>query len=122
MDLTLRLIVASVLFATALRSTAGTDQPVTARWNPRTTDWVRNPDPVVGDWGFDRPGYPLGLYVHGVTVKDGEPVGNPVIYDNEVYDDVFDDELAMVKAFSLGLLLDPNVYRHRAAPLRSAVQ
>ena len=36
---------------------------------PRTTDWGQNPSPVVGDWGFDRPGYPQGLYIHGVTVR-----------------------------------------------------
>lgn len=72
-----------------------------ARWNPRTTDWAKAERPVIGDWGFDRPGFPAGLYVHGVTVKNGEKVTNPVIYDNDVYDDVFDDELAFVMA-SLG--------------------
>lgn len=69
-----------------------------AHWRPRTTDWSRNSNPIVGDWGFDRPGYPPGLYLHGVTVKDGEAVTNPVIYDNDVYDDVFDDELAFAMA------------------------
>ncbi len=73
----------------------------TARWNPRTNDWSRNPEPTLGDWGFDRPGYPPGLYIHGVTVPDGEAVTNPVIYDNDVYDDVFDDEWAYAMA-SLG--------------------
>ena len=73
----------------------------TARWNPRTTDWGRNPQPTLGDWGFDRPGYPPGLYIHGVTVQQGEAVTNPVIYDNDVYDDVFDDEWAYAMA-SLG--------------------
>lgn len=29
-----------------------------ARWNAETTDWSLNPHPVIGDWGFDRPGYP----------------------------------------------------------------
>ncbi len=73
----------------------------TARWNPRTTDWTEKPDPVVGDWGFDRPGYPPGLYIEGITVKAGEKVSNPVIYDNDVFDDVFDDEWAFAMA-SLG--------------------
>jgi hypothetical protein len=42
-----------------------------------------------------------GLYIHGITVKVGEPILNPVIYDNDVYDDVFDDEWAYAMA-SLG--------------------
>ena len=63
-----------------------------ARWNAETKDWSKNPHPVVGDWGFDRPGYPKGLYIHGITVKEGKRVKNPVIYDNDVYDDVFEDE------------------------------
>ena len=69
-----------------------------ARWNPQTVDWKENPDPRVGDWGFGRPGYPEGLYIHGITVKAGQPVTNPLIYDNDVYDDVFDDELCFVMA------------------------
>jgi hypothetical protein len=73
----------------------------TARWNPRTTDWTQKPNPMIGDWGFDRLGYPSGLYLHGITVKAGEPVTNPVIYDNDVFDDVFDDEWAFAMA-SLG--------------------
>lgn len=72
-----------------------------ARWQPRTTNWQENEEPQIGDWGFDRPGYPRGLYVHGITVPEGSRVENPVIYDNDVFDDVFDDELAMVMA-SLG--------------------
>lgn len=63
-----------------------------ARWNAETKDWSKNPHPVIGDWGFDRPGYPKGLYIHGITVKEGKRVKNPVIYDNDVYDDVFEDE------------------------------
>lgn len=63
-----------------------------ARWNKETTDWSKNPKPQIGDWGFDRPGYPKGLYIHGVTVKEGKKVKNPVIYDNDVFDDVFEDE------------------------------
>ncbi|MBR5607572.1 MAG: hypothetical protein IKW44_04210 [Bacteroidaceae bacterium] len=47
-----------------------------ARWNAETTDWSKNPYPVVGDWGFDRPGYPKGLYIHGITVKEGKRVKN----------------------------------------------
>jgi hypothetical protein len=64
-------------------------------------DWNQNPNPVIGDWGFDRPGYPKGLYIQGVTVKEEEPVTNPLIYDNDVFDDVFDDEWVMAMA-SLG--------------------
>ena len=45
-----------------------------ARWNPETVDWSKNPHPVIGDWGFDRPGYPAGLYIHGITVKEGKKV------------------------------------------------
>ena len=45
-----------------------------ARWNKETIDWSKNPHPVVGDWGFDRPGYPKGLYIHGITVKEGQKV------------------------------------------------
>lgn len=74
-----------------------------ARWNEETTDWSRNPNPKIGDWGFDRPGYPNGLYIHGITVKDGEKVRNAVIYDNDVYDDVFEDEVMFALA-SLGLM------------------
>ncbi len=72
-----------------------------ARWNPQTTDWNKNPNPVLGDWGFNRPGYPQGLYIHGITVKEGKTVKNLVIYDNDVFDDVFDDEWMYAMA-SLG--------------------
>lgn len=72
-----------------------------ARWNAETTDWSLNPHPVIGDWGFDRPGYPERLYIHGITVKEGHKVKNPVIYDNDVYDDVFEDEWMYAMA-SLG--------------------
>jgi len=51
----------------------------TAHWMPRTTDWTKEPSPIIGDWGFDRPGYAPGLYIHGVTVKAGEKVTNPVL-------------------------------------------
>lgn len=78
-------------------------QPATtARWNPRTTDWTQKPDLGVGDWGFDRPGFPTGLYLHGITVKAGGMVSNPVIYDNDVFDDVFDDEWAFARASARG--------------------
>ena len=80
---------------------AGPPASHAAHWRDRTTDWSRNLNPVLGDWGFDRPGCPPGLYIYGVTVKDGEAVTNPVIYDNDVYDDVFDDEWAFAMA-SLG--------------------
>lgn len=72
-----------------------------ARWNAETIDWSKNQNPKVGDWGFDRPGYPKGLYIHGVTVKEGKKVKNPVIYDNDIYDDVFEDEWMYAMA-SLG--------------------
>lgn len=74
-----------------------------ARWNKETKDWSMNPHPTIGDWGFDRPGYPKGLYIHGITVKEGKRVKNPLIYDNDVYDDVFDDEWMYAMA-SLGQL------------------
>ena len=61
-----------------------------AQWNPQTTEWSQ---PLqIGDWGIDRPGFPQGLYIHGITVKEGKKVHNPVIYDNDVYDDVIDAE------------------------------
>lgn len=95
----------------AMSSLARADES-TARWNPRTTNWDANPNPAIGDWGFDRPGYPPGLYVQGVTVPDGQTMTNPVIYDNDVFDDVFDDELAMVMASEgemnlVGLIVTP---------------
>ncbi|MBR4405764.1 MAG: hypothetical protein IKT30_05240, partial [Bacteroidaceae bacterium] len=71
--------------------------------NKETKDWSMNPHPTIGDWGFDRPGYPKGLYIHGITVKEGKRVKNPLIYDNDVYDDVFDDEWMYAMA-SLGKL------------------
>lgn len=80
-----------------------------ARWNAETTDWSKNPHPVIGDWGFDRPGYPKGLYIHGITVKEGKRVKNPVIYDNDVYDDVFEDEwmyaMASLKKLKIAALI-----------------
>ena len=63
-----------------------------AGWNTETTNWSTNPNPEIGDWGFDKPGYPAGLYIHGITVPEGMPVTNPVIYDNDIFDDVLDDE------------------------------
>ncbi len=80
-----------------------------ARWNRETKDWSLNPRPVIGDWGFNRPGYPKGLYIHGVTVKEGKKVNNPVIYDNDVYDDVFEDEwmyaMASLKKMKIAALI-----------------
>ncbi len=72
-----------------------------AQWNSETTGWLKNPSPQIGDWGFNRPEYPKGLYIHGVTVKEGTLINNPVIYDNDIVDDVLDDEWAFVMA-SLG--------------------
>jgi len=79
-------------------STRARAAKTSTRWNPRPTNWNSNPHPAIGDWGFDRPGYPTGLYLQGVTVPEGVKVTNPVICDNDVLDDVFDDELAMVMA------------------------
>ena len=80
-----------------------------ARWNKETKDWSMNKRPQIGDWGFNRPGYPQGLYIHGVTVKEGKKVKNPVIYDNDVYDDVFDDEwmyaMASLKRIKIAALI-----------------
>ncbi len=103
------------LLAVVLLLAASTVTPAAesaARWNPRTTNWNVNPRTVIGDWGFDRPGYPTGLYLQGVTVPEGQKVTNPVIYDNDVLDDVFDDELAMVMASKgemnlVGLIVTP---------------
>jgi hypothetical protein len=75
--------------------------PPAAKWNAQTVNWSSSARLAVGDWGFNRPGYPTGLYIHGVTVKTGESIPNPVIYDNDVFDDVFDDEVAFALA-SLG--------------------
>lgn len=76
-----------------------------ATWRAMTSDWSENPDPVVGDWGFDRPGYPRGLYIHGVTMSEGyfpaNALPNPVIYDNDEYADILDDDVLCVMA-SLG--------------------
>lgn len=86
------------IFTTLMLATGLSMSAQTARWNPETTDWSRNPHPAIGDWGFDRPGYPKGLYIHGVTVKEGQKVRNAVIYDNDVYDDVFEDEVMFAMA------------------------
>ena len=86
------------IFTTLMLATGLSMSAQTARWNPETTDWSLNPHPTIGDWGFDRPGYPKGLYIHGVTVKEGQKVRNAVIYDNDVYDDVFEDEVMFAKA------------------------
>lgn len=73
-----------------------------ATWEKETTQWSKNPDPVVGDWGFDRPDYPPGLYIHGVTLPDrhfpARPLPNPVIYDNDEYADVLDDDVLCAMA------------------------
>jgi hypothetical protein len=65
--------------------------PAAATWHTMTADWSKNPHPVIGDWGFDRPGYPKGLYLHGVTMPEGHspanPLPNPIIYDNDEYAD-----------------------------------
>ena len=57
----------------------------TLQWNKETTNWSANPNQVIGDWGFNRPGYPDGLYIHGVNVLDIKPVTNLVIYDNDIH-------------------------------------
>lgn len=85
-----------------------------ARWNKETKDWNLNPRPKIGDWGFNRPGYPNGLYIHGVTVKEGKKVKNPVIYDNDAYADVFDDEwmyaMASLKELKIAALIVTPVF------------
>jgi hypothetical protein len=62
---------------------------------------THNPAPVLEDWGFDRPGHPRGLYLHGVTMPE-KPLPNPVIYDKDEYADVLDDVLCAMA--SLGKL------------------
>ena len=99
------------VLAAAMTFSAWSTEPP-ARWRPMTSDWNAHSNPVIGDWGFNRPGYSKGLYVHGVTVAEGQVVRNPVIYDNDVYDDVFDDELMMVMASQgemnlVGLIITP---------------
>lgn len=91
---------AAILFV-VVGSVSAQPATTTARWNPRTTNWTQNSNPAIGDWGFDRPGFPAGLYLHGITTKAGGKVSNPVIYDNDVFDDVFDDEWTFAMA-SLG--------------------
>ncbi len=93
----------SVAMTIAVVIIAFTTPGFAARWNQETTNWNNNPNPVVGDWGFNRPGYPSGLYVHGVTVPNGEIIENPVIYDNDITRDVLDDEWTFVMS-SLGEL------------------
>ena len=109
MNLPQQLLAVGLLLATPILALAA---ETGARWNLRTTNWNSNPHPGIGDWGFDRPGYPPGLYIQGVTMPEGEKVTNPVIYDNDVFDDVFDDELAMVMASKgemnlVGLIVTP---------------
>ncbi|MBQ3153362.1 MAG: hypothetical protein IJB77_07900 [Bacteroidaceae bacterium] len=98
-----RILLLSVFAAVLLTDTTA------ARWNRETKDWSLNPRPVIGDWGFNRPGYPKGLYIHGVTVKEGKKVNNPIIYDNDVYDDVFEDEwmyaMASLKKMKIAALI-----------------
>ncbi len=71
------------------------------QWNQKTDNWASNPNPVPGDWGFNRPGYNQGLYVHGVSVPPGDPVTNLVVYDNDISRDVMDDDWGFLMA-SLG--------------------
>ena len=33
-----------------------------SKWSARSTDWSENQNPTMGDWGFDRPCYPNGLF------------------------------------------------------------
>jgi hypothetical protein len=71
-------------------------------WRAMTGDWSKNPSPVIGDWGFDRPGYPKGLYLHGVTMPEGHlpanPLPNPIIYDNDEYAEILDDDVLCAMA------------------------
>ena len=66
---------------------------IPGRWNKKTTDWTKNQNPEVGDWGFSRPGFPEGLYIHGVTAPQGKRPTNPVIYDNDEVSDVVDEQV-----------------------------
>jgi len=109
MPLAVMAIASAIVYADRAEA-AGTE--VIARWQPETTDWSTKSNLVIGDWGFNRPGYPQGLYIHGITRPAGGKVTNPVIYDNDVYDDVFDDELALVMASQgemnlVGLIVTP---------------
>jgi hypothetical protein len=42
------------------------------RWRERTADWQAKTNFSLGDWGLDRPGYPAGLYLHGITRPEGQ--------------------------------------------------
>ncbi len=106
------------LWAACLLMPASTTFGATpGRWNPETTDWASNPNPEVGDWGFDRPGYDPGLYIHGITVPPGEPMTNPFIYDNDECSDVRDDEYILAKA-SVG---EANFVAFIATPVMASV-
>ena len=93
------------------------NQACALQWRDKTTNWSHNPEPVLGDWGFDRPGYPAGLYIHGVTAPTGEKVENPIIYDNDEYADVLDDDVLMALA-SLG---EVNLAGLISTPMRAVV-
>ena len=93
------------------------NQAYALQWRDKTTNWSHNPEPVLGDWGFDRPGYPPGLYVHGATAPTGRRVENPIIYDNDEYADVLDDDVLMVLA-SLGKV---NLAGLISTPMRAVV-
>jgi hypothetical protein len=84
-----------------------------------TGDWSNNVDPVIGDWGFDPPGYPKGLYLHGVTMPEGHfpanPLPNPIIYDNDEYADILDDDVLCAMA-SLGKITLPPRSSPRSIP------
>jgi hypothetical protein len=51
MTFRLKFSVVGLLLASLPRSAAA------ATWQQETTEWSKNSNPVVGNWGFDRPAY-----------------------------------------------------------------
>jgi len=56
-----------VALVSCLLTAHAEDTGLPARWRPETTDWNWATNLAIGDWGFNRPGYPGGLYIHGIT-------------------------------------------------------
>jgi hypothetical protein len=55
-----------------LSLTAPPQRAPAAGWQVQTMHRSQNSSPVIGDWVFDRPGYPKGFYPHGVTILVGQ--------------------------------------------------
>jgi len=44
------------------------------KWRARTTNWSENQSRQIGDWGFERLGFPDGLDIRGVTAAENESI------------------------------------------------